>query len=105
MKNNTIISIIFLLLSGIYTVNEYAADLGWPRWRGPNGDGISKETNWDPAALAEGPKILWKFDIGTGYSDISIRGNRLYAMGLEGKTNTIFCLNVKPGKEIWQHSF
>jgi hypothetical protein len=89
MKNRILFSILFFLLSGIYNVRGYAADLSWPRWRGPNGDGISKETNWDPEALAEGPKILWNVNIGTGYSDISIRGNRLYAMGLEGKTNTI----------------
>jgi hypothetical protein len=42
----------------ILTVSANAAD--WPRWRGPNGDGISTETEWAPAALAEGPKILWK---------------------------------------------
>jgi len=23
----------------------------WPRWRGPNGDGVSRETNWNPKAL------------------------------------------------------
>lgn len=33
-------------------------DFEWPRWRGPNGDGISKEKDWNPKALTGGPKIL-----------------------------------------------
>ncbi|TFH18139.1 MAG: hypothetical protein E4H02_00945 [Lentisphaerales bacterium] len=31
----------------------------WPSWRGPNHNGISPEKDWNPAALADGPKKLW----------------------------------------------
>ena len=47
-------------------------EIGWPRWRGPNGNGISTETDWDPEALSGGPKILWKVNVGMGHSNFAI---------------------------------
>ncbi len=72
-------------------------EVGWPRWRGPNGDGISAETDWDPKALADGPKIVWRLDIGGGFSNAVIRDNRLYAVGMIG----VACLNAETGEQIW----
>lgn len=37
----------------------------WPRFRGPDGNGIAKETAWHPDALNT-PKILWKANVGFG---------------------------------------
>ena len=36
-----------------------AADLApdWPQWRGPDSDSISRDTDWNPAALTAGVKI------------------------------------------------
>ena len=79
-------------------------EVGWPRWRGPNGDGISTETDWDPKALADGPKILWKANVGLGYSNVVIRDNRLYTIGQTKEGVTVFCLNAETGREIWRHS-
>ena len=50
----------------------------WPQWRGPDHNGISKETNWDPAALSRGPKLAWKAQIGKGFGSIAIAGGRIY---------------------------
>ena len=85
----------------------YAAD--WPQWRGPNGDGISTETDWNPKALDGRLKILWESDVGIGYSSFSVKGDRLYTMGNIEKggnqTDVIYCLNAKTGKEIWRHEY
>jgi hypothetical protein len=35
----------------------FAQSPSWPRWRGPNGDGISTETGWNPKALKGGAKV------------------------------------------------
>ena len=102
MKPVSLISalVFTLLLSGCSKKEE-----GWPRWRGPNGDSISTETDWDPKALAGGPKILWKADVGLGYSNVVIKNNRLYTMGRKRESNIVYCLNAKTGKEIWQYVF
>ena len=58
MKTRTLIVILSLWLFVIYADPGNADDFDWPRWRGPNGDGISIETDWDPEALSGGPRIL-----------------------------------------------
>ena len=101
MKTRTLIFILSIWLFGTCLTYGIADDFEWPRWHGPNGDGISNETNWDPEALAGGPKILWKVDVGTGHSNVAIKDNRLYTMG----GRSVYCLNAETGAEIWQYSF
>jgi outer membrane protein assembly factor BamB len=96
---------LFVWLFGIHAVLGNADDYDWPRWRGPNGDGISLETDWNPEALSGGPKILWKVDVGVGYSNVAIEDNRLYAIGLKKAKDHILCLNAENGREIWRYSF
>ena len=81
---------------------SYGSD--WTRWRGPEGTGISKETEWKPQALAR-PKILWTTDLGVGHSAVSVEGKRLYTMGNRDGSDHIYCLNAETGKEIWKHSY
>jgi len=95
-----LVCLLFILIFGISTQYVIADDFDWPRWRGPNGDGISMETDWEPEALEGGPKILWKVNVGFGYSNVAIKDNRLYTMGLGG----VYCFDADTGTEIWQHS-
>ncbi len=101
MKRRTLIFTLIILLFGIHAVLGNADDYDWPKWRGPNGDGISLETDWDPEALAEGPKILWIVDVGLGYSNATIKDDRLYIMGIQA----VYCLNAETGDEIWRYVF
>ena len=105
MKTRMYVCILVILIFSLCTQYSIAEDFDWPRWRGPNGDGLSSETEWDPAALAGGPNILWKADVGAGYSNVAIKDNRLYAMGLKERKFTLFCLNAENGKEIWRYQF
>jgi len=75
----------------------------WPQWRGPQRNGISRETGllkeWPP----NGPKLLWKVtDAGSGYSTPAVVGDRLYLLGNEGLNNEfVEALAVKDGKRVW----
>ena len=42
-----------------------AAD--WPQYLGPNRDGISTETGLARTWGADGPKVLWKKPVGSGW--------------------------------------
>ena len=53
----------------------------WPRWRGPNGDGVSNETDWTSDWPADGPKQLWTAKIGVGFGSIAVADGRAYVMG------------------------
>lgn len=95
-----------LLLVACVAKEARVDGLDWPCWRGPNKDGITEETHWNPDALAEKPRILWKADIGKGHSNVAIMDNRLYAMGrTSSKANEIICLNASNGKELWRYSY
>ena len=40
----------------------------WPQWRGPQHNGVSRETAWAFQWPDDGPKIAWKSKVGLGYS-------------------------------------
>ncbi|UCF96691.1 MAG: PQQ-like beta-propeller repeat protein [Spirochaetaceae bacterium] len=77
----------------------------WPQWRGPERNGISSETNWDSKTLARGPRILWKVNVGLGYSSVAVRGNLLYTMGNDRGKDGVYCLDTRTGREVWSYSY
>jgi outer membrane protein assembly factor BamB len=93
----------WLILWGAATVS-YAEDADWPCWRGPDGNGVSRETGWKPEALNGMPKVLWKANVLEGYSSVAVRGDRLFTMGNDGENDLVFCLKVENGEELWRFS-
>jgi outer membrane protein assembly factor BamB len=77
----------------------------WPRWRGPDLNGISRETNWTAHWPQEGPKQLWQTSVGTGFSSMAVAGGRLYTLGNRDETDTVFCVDAETGKLIWKHDY
>ena len=75
---------------------------GWPEYRGPNRDGISRETGW----FKDGePKMLWKANVGAGFASIVVANGRAYAMGNNNNTDTIYCFDAATGQGIWKMSY
>ena len=100
------VCISLFLISTVVSAN--AAD--WFRWRGPNVNGISNETDWDAKWSDDGPKRLWKAKIGTGFSSITVAAGRAYSMGNSGRgrgteKDTIFCFDALTGKNLWSYSY
>jgi outer membrane protein assembly factor BamB len=86
-----------MLFTGLASADD------WPQWRGPQRDGISKETGllqeWKP----EGPALLWHVkDVGEGYSTPAVVGKRLYLLASKG-TNDEFVVarDVATGDVVW----
>ena len=76
--------------------------MDWPQWRGPNRDGVSKETGLLKQWPAEGPPLAWKAKgAGTGYSSMSLAKGRLYTMGLRGDKEYVIAFDAKTGRELW----
>src|SRR5687767_10485464 len=76
----------------------------FPQWRGPNRDGISKETGLLKVWPEAGPKPLWTSkDVGGGYSTPAVVGERVYLMGNEGDNDEfVVALNAADGKQVWR---
>ncbi|MFN2416952.1 MAG: PQQ-binding-like beta-propeller repeat protein [Pyrinomonadaceae bacterium] len=74
----------------------------WPQWRGPNRDGLSKETGLLKQWPETGPQLAWKATgAGRGYSSLSASKGRLYTMGLRGEREFVVAFDFKTGKEVW----
>ena len=77
----------------------------WPIWRGPHHDGISAETLWKSQWPAEGPKVLWKADIGVGYSAAATIAGKVYCAGNKENVDTVYCFDAKTGQKVWTRSY
>lgn len=90
----------FFLLLSVALVAQTGGN--WPQWRGPNRDGISKETGLLKQWPAEGPPLVWKATgAGRGYSSFAVSDGRLFTMGLRGDREYVIAFDVATGKEAW----
>ena len=77
----------------------------WPRWLGPDGNGISRESNWTSQWPEDGPKIAWQAQIGIGFSAVSVADGRLFTMGYRDGNDVVFCFDAASGEQKWEHSY
>src|SRR6185369_5989269 len=75
----------------------------WPQWRGPERNGISRETGLLKEWAKEGPKLVWQAnDLGDGFSTPSVAGSRIYLMSNRGMENEfVQALSTQDGKVLW----
>jgi outer membrane protein assembly factor BamB len=101
MRNTRVLLVAVALI--IFAQQALAqAGANWPQWRGPNRDGISKETGLLKQWPAEGPPLVWKTTgAGRGYSSFSLSNGKLYTMGLRGDREFVIAFDIATGKEAW----
>ncbi len=75
----------------------------WPQWRGPQRDGISKETGLLQEWPEEGPRLVWQqTGLGDGYSTPVVVDDRIYMVSSEGLENEyVQALAVDSGEQVW----
>jgi outer membrane protein assembly factor BamB len=77
----------------------------WPRWRGPNVNGISAESRWLDTWPPDGPTIAWRATVGTGFSCVAVSQGRLYTLGNADDKDTVYCLDAATGRPFWKHAY
>ncbi|MDX1943927.1 MAG: PQQ-binding-like beta-propeller repeat protein [Pirellulaceae bacterium] len=85
--------------------NFVQAETNWPRWRGPEQNGHSSDSNlpqkWTEADIA------WKTKLpGSGQSSPIIWGDRIFLTAYleQGAERIVFCVDRKKGDILWQQS-
>jgi outer membrane protein assembly factor BamB len=74
----------------------------WPQWRGPNRDGISKESGLLKEWPKDGPPIRWKrTDLGTGYSSPVVVAGVVYIQTTKENDEFTLALDEKTGETKW----
>lgn len=84
--------------------------LDWPYWRGPETNGISRETglidHWDK----EGDNVIWrKTELGSRSTPIVMRG-KIYTIchhepGTPREQEKVVCADAKTGEVLWENRF
>jgi outer membrane protein assembly factor BamB len=94
--------VVSILAPLLLVTASYAATAEWPQWRGPNRDARSAETGLLHEWGAAGPEVLWRVDVGEGFSGIAVAGGKLYTMWDEGGRQFLVGLDAASGERLWR---
>jgi outer membrane protein assembly factor BamB len=73
----------------------------WPRFRGPNGTGISGSTGL-PVEFDAGKNMAWRSDVPFGKSSPIIGGSCLFITASQGEKLITMCISPADGKTKWR---
>lgn len=109
----------WLLAASIAGLAPAAFANDWSQWRGPEQDGVSRETHLPEKWSPDGENLAWSNDVGGMSSPIVLKG-KVYAFSRVGEVPTgqgydatlspgpktqeaLTCVDAKTGKVLWQH--
>nr|MDQ3010939.1 PQQ-binding-like beta-propeller repeat protein [Acidobacteriota bacterium] len=97
-----ITALLFLLTLG--GVSSSAAD-DWSQFRGPNGSGVSNDTNL-PVEFGPEKNVVWKTPLPPGHSSPVLSADRIFVTAYERKSAAsklfVISLDRATGKIVWQ---
>ena len=102
-----------LVLAAFLCITSYAVAHAedWPQWRGPNRDGVWRETGIvaTPPRDEEGrvPR-MWTAKISAGYSGPTVAGGRVFVsdrVTTPEQMERVLCFNQANGEMLWMHEY
>ncbi len=96
----------FAWLAALLGWNLAIAAADWPRLGGPDGLGISPETNLAHAWPATGPRALWTNAVGEGFAGPAIFQGQGYLLDrLTNGQDALRCFDLQDGRELWREAY
>lgn len=90
--------------SGPASAEGAAGPSDWPRFRGPNGQGVAAEGARPPLAFGADKNVAWSTALPPGHSSPVVSGGRVFLTAFDnGKLETI-CLDAASGSILWRHA-
>ncbi|HEV3006171.1 MAG TPA: PQQ-binding-like beta-propeller repeat protein [Pirellulales bacterium] len=100
---------------------QTAAADDWPQWMGPARDAVWAETGVVERLPPEGPKVLWRKEVGGGYAGPAVAGGKVYLADyvksagddtpnpikrneLEGRERVV-CFDAADGNVLWTQAY
>jgi outer membrane protein assembly factor BamB len=91
-----------LVALGLLAPALVASASDWPRFRGPNGTGVSPDTGL-PTDLGR-DRAAWSAKVPKGNSSPIVVGRRVYLTGHDGDERITLCLDAASGALAWKRS-
>ena len=102
MKLRTALVVLALVVALEPRAAGQAPAFDWPQWRGPNRDGVSKETGLLKQWPRSGPAVAWTAaNLGNGFGSVAVLGDRVYVQGLRNRQSVVTALNRATGAVVW----
>lgn len=78
----------------------------WSQFLGENRDGKGKTKGLATRWAADGPKELWKLDVGPGFGGVAIRDGEVFILDrVLAEADVLRVLDLKTGKEKWKYRY
>lgn len=94
----------FISIAGLLIATVLVSAGDWSQFRGPDGSGISTESNL-PATWAPDQNVIWKANVtGRSVSSPIVAGGRVYVAAAAGTQNdklNVTCFDAVTGKRLW----
>ena len=87
---------------GLVTAGSAGAD-DWPRFRGPNGSGVS-DSGALPVEFGPEKNLDWAVDVSFGRSSPAIVGGRVFVTATDGGSLVIEALDQSSGETLWRQT-
>ncbi len=94
----------------------------WPQWLGPERDSVWREDGIVSSFPPGGPPVVWRTEIGAGYSGPSVANGKVFVLDRHLSTNTanpsdpfargsipgvegVTCLDAATGQQLWHFEY
>ena len=93
-----------LALAAAAPAQRRPSTASWPQWGGPHRDftldaSMPLRASWP----ASGPQVVWKRELGDGYSSVSVADGVLFTMCNRGGREITLAADAATGKTLWEH--
>jgi outer membrane protein assembly factor BamB len=77
----------------------------WPQILGPTRSGRAEGERLQPSWPAAGPKLLWKYKLGSGYAGAAAASGKVLVFHRVASSERVECLDGASGRSLWQADF
>jgi len=95
------VSLVLFVCAAACTPSDRPVGADWPQFLGPDRNGkVASEIRreWGP----EGPPVLWRKSIGSGYASPSVADGKLYLFHRVGDEEVVEALDPETGDVLWR---
>jgi outer membrane protein assembly factor BamB len=90
------------VVCAVVSLSAQAPSTDWPQWRGPERNGVSRETGLLREWPRSGPALTWSASqLGAGYGSVSVAGARVFVQGMKNRQSVVTSLDRATGKPVW----
>jgi outer membrane protein assembly factor BamB len=112
----------FLVILGIFWTVLPLKAIDWPQWLGPERDSVWREDGIVTSFPPGGPPVVWRAEIGAGYSGPSVAQGKVFVLDRRLSTNAVnpadpfsrgripgvervTCLDAATGRRLWRYEY